>query len=58
MYAWRNYIATMDFQLSLSLIPSLAEPLPVEASPSMPLPREAMYSSKEELSTSIQAWAA
>jgi hypothetical protein len=45
----------MDFQLSLSPPP---EPSLAEAPPSMPLPPEAIYSSKEELYTSIQAWAA
>jgi hypothetical protein len=52
----------MDFQLSLSPLPSLSpEPLLVGAPSlptSMPLPPEAIYSSKEELYTSIQAWAA
>ncbi len=45
----------IDLQLSPSLLP---EPLPAEAPPLMPLPPEAIYSSKEELYTSIQAWAA
>jgi hypothetical protein len=62
MHARRTCIAAMDapmdFQLSLSPLPLPAEPLPVEAPPSMPLPPEAIYSSKEELYTSIQAWAA
>jgi hypothetical protein len=52
----------MDTQLLPLLLPSqLPEPQPAEAaSPtiSMPLPPEAIYSSKEELYTSIQAWAA
>jgi hypothetical protein len=52
----------MDFRLSPSPLPSQSpEPLAVEApSPptTMPLPPEAIYSSKEELYTSIQAWAA
>src|ERR1700710_745014 len=51
----------MDALLSLSPLPSQSpEPLPAEApSPptSMLLPSEAIYSSKEELYTSIQAWA-
>ena len=66
MPARRNCIAKMDtpmdFQLSLSPLPSQSlEPLPTEApSPptSMPLPPKAVYSFKEELYTSIQAWAA
>jgi hypothetical protein len=73
MHAGRTYIATMDIRLSLSPVPSLAEPSLAEPSlaepslaepslaetpPSMPLPPEAIYSSKEELYTSIQAWAA
>ena len=52
----------MDSQLSLSPLPSQSpEPQPAEAvSPtmSMPLPPEATYSSKEELYTAIQAFAA
>jgi hypothetical protein len=52
----------MDFRLSLSpLLSQSHEPLPAEApssSTSMPLPLEAIYSSKQELYTSIQAWAA
>ncbi len=51
----------MDIQLSPLLLPSQSpEPLPADAPPptSMPLPPEAIYSSKEELYTSIQAWAA
>ena len=59
----------MDFELSLSVTPPLQPlqplqplrspiPLPADAPPSMPLPPEAIYSSKEELYTSIQAWAA
>ena len=52
----------MDTQLLPLLLPSqLPEPQPAEAaSPtiSMPLPPEAIYSSKEELYASIQAWAA
>jgi hypothetical protein len=59
--------APMDFQLSPSPLPSPSpEPLPAEApSPptsmpptSMPLPPEATHSSKEELYTAIQAFAA
>jgi hypothetical protein len=47
--------APIDFQLSPSPLPSLAEaPEPQ----SMPLPPEAIYSSKEELYTAIQAFAA
>ena len=49
----------MDTLLSLS--PLSPKPLLAEAPPtpmSMPLPPEATYSSKEELYTSIQAWAA
>jgi hypothetical protein len=45
----------MDFQLSPSPLPLLAEPPQPN---SMPLPPEAIYNSKEELYTSIQAWAA
>ena len=62
------HIATMDIRLSISVSPPprvLLSPSPgpslVEApSPptSMPLPPEAIYSSKEELYASIQAWAA
>jgi hypothetical protein len=62
----------MDFQLSpiLSPLPILSPPPILSPSPerlladpplpptSMPLPPEATYSSKEELYTSIQAWAA
>jgi hypothetical protein len=58
----------MDFQLSISVSPPLhplgplrspsPEPLPADAPPLMPLPPEAIYNSKEELYTSIQAWAA
>jgi hypothetical protein len=52
----------MDIRLSPSPLPSQShEPLPADAPPSptsMPLPPEATYSSKEELYTSIQAWAA
>jgi hypothetical protein len=47
--------APMNFQLSLSPLPLLAAAPPLT---SMPLPPEAIYSSKEELYTSIQAWAA
>jgi hypothetical protein len=48
----------MDTPIDLQLSPSpLPEPSPVKA-PLMPLPLEAIYSSKEELYTSIQAWAA
>jgi len=58
----------MNIRLSISVSPPprvllspLPGPLPAEApSPpmSMPLPPEAIYSSKEELYASIQAWAA
>jgi hypothetical protein len=52
----------MDFRLSLSPLASQSpEPLPAEshAPPTtMPLPPEAIYSSKEELYSSIQAFAA
>ena len=52
----------MDFRLSLSpLLSQPPEPLPADApliSTSMPLPPEAIYSSKEELYTAIQAFAA
>jgi hypothetical protein len=55
----------MDIRLSISVspspLPSLSpEPLPALAptSTSMPLPPEGIYSSKEELYTLIQAWAA
>ncbi|CAG8971729.1 hypothetical protein HYALB_00007209 [Hymenoscyphus albidus] len=55
----------MDVQLSLSPLPLHSpeqplEPASADATPhtSMPLPPEAIYSSKEELYTSIQAWAA
>jgi hypothetical protein len=52
----------MDTQLSPLPLPSqLPEPQPAEAASSttsMPLPPEAIYSSKEELYASIQAWAA
>jgi hypothetical protein len=48
-------IATMDILLSPSPLPELSL---AEASLSMPLPPEAIYGSKEELYTSIQAWAA
>ena len=67
MHAGRSYIATMDSQLSVSVSPPvspllqpppLAPRLPTPSSPSMPLPPEALYSSKEELYTSIQAFAA
>ena len=62
MYTGRNYIATMDFRLSLSPLPSQSpEHLLAEApSPptSMPLPPEATYSSKEELYRAIQAFTA
>ena len=47
--------APMNFQLSPSPLPSLAE---VPQPTSMPLPPEAIYSSKEELYASIQAFAA
>ena len=66
MHARHNCIAKMDapmdFQLSPSPLPSQSpKPLSADAPPSpmsMPLPPEAIYSSKEELYTSIQAWAA
>lgn len=57
----------MDIRLSISVSPPpliLTSQEPRPASPpipqatAMPLPPEAMYSSKEELYTSIQAWAA
>ena len=57
----------MDIRLSISVSPpriqssSLPGSLPVESSSppiSMPLPLEAIYSSREELYTLIQAWAA
>jgi hypothetical protein len=58
----------MDFRLSISVSPPLLspspqpllspEPLPADAPPSMPLPPEAIYSSKEELYVSIQSFAA
>ena len=52
----------MDIRLSPSpLLSPSPEPLPADAplSPtSMPLPPEAIYSLKEELYASIQAWAA
>jgi hypothetical protein len=52
----------MDSLLSPSPLPLQSpEPLPAEppfSSTAMPLPPEAIYSSKEELYTSIQAWAA
>ena len=52
----------MDIRLSLSPLPSQSpEPLLANTPPTsttMPLPPEALYSSKEELYTSIQAWAA
>ena len=47
--------APMDFQLSPSPLPALAE---VSQPTSMPLPPEAIYSSNEELYTAIQAFAA
>ena len=53
--------APINFQLSPSpLLSQSPEPLPADVPPpmSMPLPPEAIYSSKEELYTSIQAWAA
>ena len=67
-----SYIATMDIRLSISVSPPrvLLSPspppslnpslLPEAPSPptSMPLPPEAIYSSKEELYTLIQTWAA
>ena len=62
------HIAIIDIRLSISISPPprvllspSPGPLPAEApSPptSMPLPPEAIYSSKEELYASIQAWAA
>ncbi len=58
-------IAIMDIRLSISVSPPRVllspTPDPAEAPPpptSMQLPPEATYSSKEELYTSIQAWAA
>ena len=45
----------MDSQLSLSPLPVLAE---ATQPTSMPLPPEAIYNSKEELYTAIQAFAA
>jgi len=61
MHARHSFITTMDTRLSPSPLPSQPpEPLPTDAPPpptSMPLPLEAIYSSKEELYTSIQAWA-
>ncbi len=54
----------MDITMQTSPSPlrsQSTEPLPAETLStltSMPLPPEAIYSSKEELSTSIQAWAA
>jgi hypothetical protein len=62
------HIAIMDIYLSISVSPPPSVllspspgPSPAEAPSlptSMPLPPEAIYSSKEELYTSIQAWAA
>ena len=63
------HITIMDIRLSISVSPPprvLLSPSPgpllAEAPPSpptsMPLPPEAVYSSKEELYASIQAWAA
>jgi hypothetical protein len=61
------HIVIIDIRLSISVSPPsvllspLPEPLLADApSPptSMPLPLEATYSSKEELYTSIQSWAA
>ena len=49
----------MDTLLSPSPLPSQSpEPFLTPSLGSMPLPPEAIYSSKEELYTSIQAWAA
>jgi hypothetical protein len=66
-----QHIAIMDIRLSISVSPPRVllspspgpstRPLPAESSSpptSMPLPLEAIYSSKEELYSSIQAWAA
>jgi hypothetical protein len=65
MHIGHNYISNMNTQLSpprLSLSPGplLAEASPQETPPPtpMPLPPEAIYSSKVELYTSIQAFAA
>jgi hypothetical protein len=61
------HIGIMDIRLSISVSPPrgfstpLPGPSPAESSSSptsMPLPQEAIYSSKEELYTAIQAWAA
>jgi hypothetical protein len=56
MHPVRNYIATMDTSPPRALLsPSPEAPSPPIA---MPLPPEAVYGSREELYTSIQAWAA
>jgi hypothetical protein len=71
MRARRTNIATMDIRLSISVSPSplvspspepqpalASQPEPAPQTMAMPLSPEAIYSSREELYTSIQAWAA